>query len=446
MKTQLNSGASTILAQQTEEVKRKNGKRKASGQTAKQTTPPTQLDPADQADNAAFAALLRAYEQAHATGADTTAPLYALATAAALSVLKKVIDPQRKTAVKLAETATEWKKAVSNSGLAPALTAVRRGILADLDTLEKLTAAHNAAYALQYNAAGDLVQVVVDKNAEKAAAALQSETLSDGLDLVNAAVVAILEQTAEHAADFDRADLCDRVAAIVKAEWERTKRPDLYSLADYILHGIESGWTLDAVNHELAKHGLRPATAWIETTYLDRRLAKKVLIKADDAAKWETVETSPIREVYRAIRREVQNSRAVQTDPRNGYLYIEDTIADPDSTATDTFYRRLHKWADLGGFTQSGHYDPHGNAARSTIYTADAQTAADYNSIVAALNLTERQATVIRLRMSGYGYAAIATYLGIHRPNVIRTCQQVQAKAEKIGFTPDMWAEMTAEN
>ena len=160
---------------------------------------------ADQGEQkAAFAKLLRAYEHATATGADTAAPLYALATACALSVLKKCIDPQRQTATTLEEKeltkgTPDPRKMISNNGISPALTAVRRGIMADLALLEKLTAAHNAAYSLQYNADGDLVQVVIDPAAEKAAAALQSETLSDGLDLVNAAVVAILEQTAEHA-------------------------------------------------------------------------------------------------------------------------------------------------------------------------------------------------------------------------------------------------------
>ena len=341
----------------------------------------------------AFAKLLRAYETAHATGADTAAPLYALATAAALSVLKKCIDPQRQTAItleekELAKSTPDPRKMISNNGISPALTAIRRGIMADIALLEKLTAAHNAAYSLQYNAAGDLVQVVADKAAEKAAAALQSETLSDGMDLVNAAVVAILEQTAEHAT---------------------------------------------------------AAPGWMETPYTARRLCRRVLIRADESAQWEEEQTSPIREVYRAIRREVQNSRAMQTDPRNGYTYIEDTAADPDSTATETIYRRMHKWADLGGFTQSGHYDPHGNAARSAIYTADAQTAADYNATVAALNLTERQAVIIRLRMSGYGIRAISTYLGVNPRAVYNSLEKVQAKCEKIGFTYGMWAEMTAE-
>lgn len=317
---------------------------------------------------AAFAKLLRDYETAHAAGTDTAAALYALATACALSVVKKCIDPQRKTAAE--------KETVSNGGMSPALQSVRRGIMADLNLLDSLTAAHNAATAFQYNAAGDYVREVVDKAAEKAATALQGETLTDGLDLVNAAVVAILEQTAEHATT---------------------------------------------------------APGWMEQPYTLRRLSRRVIIKAEDSAKWESVETSPIREVYRAIRREVQNSRAMQTDLRNGYLYIEDTAADPDSDATETIYRRLHKWADLGGYTHTGDY------------TADMQTATDYNAVVAALNLTDRQATIVKLRMSGYGYKAIATYLGI-KPGAVQTqLLRLRAKCETLGFTPSMWAEMNAE-
>ena len=389
-----------------------------------------------------FPALLRAYEQACASGTDTTNTLYALATACALSVLKKCVDPQRKTA--------EIRESVSNSGLSPALTAVRRDVLADLDLLEKLTAAHNAAYALEYNQNGDFVQVVVDKAAEKAAAALQSETLGDGLDLVNAAVVAILEQTAEHYTDtIDVAELDERSYTIVHSAWiaagggvrkeNRTKEEyarlcQLSDLEHELDEGINfHGWSIDNVNKRLIAADLRPVTLWIEEPYTIRRPSRRVVIKEADSAKWEDVNTSPIREVYRAVRREVQNSRAMQTDPRNGYLYIEDTIADPDSDKTETIYRRLHKWADLGGYTHTGDY------------TADTQTAIDYEAVLAALNLTDRQAQIVRLRMSGYGYKAIATYLGLRYDNVKLTIKRIREKCENIGFSPAMWAEMNTE-
>ena len=255
-------------------------------------------------------------------------------------------------------------------------------------TLDRLQTASARAYKLTYNQNGDLVSEVADPDAAKAIDELATEALTDGMDMVQTASLAIWELSAQH-------------------------------------------------------HAKRPG--WMEKEYTERKLSAKVLIQAEDSAKWEDVTTTAIQEVFRAIRREVQNSRAMQTDPRNGYSYIEDTAADPDSTATETIYRRLHKWADLGGYTQTGHYDAHGNASRGGLYTADAQTAADYAATLAALNLTDRQATIVRLRMSGYGYAAIATYLGIREDNVRLTLRRLRSKCESIGFTWDMWHEMTAD-
>ena len=373
MKPQLNSGATKSVAQQTAKVKR--GVQPLPGQ-------------ADQDAKSAFSALVRDYEKAYADRNDTADALQALASACVLSVLKKCIDPQRKTGIVPQRKTALKLENVNNNGMSTALQAARRGVKADMALLDNLTAAHNAATVLRLNPDGDLVREIVNKQADAAAAALQGETLSDGLDFVNAAIVAILEQSAEHAT---------------------------------------------------------AAPGWMEAPYTVRRLSRKVLIQSSDAAKWETVETSPIREVYRAIRREVQHSRAAQTDPRNGYSYIEDVAADPDSTATETIYRRLHKWADLGGHTQSGHFDAHGNASRGSLYTTDARSVADYGTMLAALNPTARQATIIRLRMSGYGTEAIASYLGVSGGTIRNTLSRLQAKCEKLGFTPGMWAEMTAE-
>ena len=344
-------------------------------QTATTYTDGDQTTTATTADQVnPFADLLRAYECAYLSGGDYSTALYALATACAQSVLKKCVDPQRKTATD--------RETVSDSGLSPALTAVKRGIVADLGTVEKpgyldnLREAANKSHAWKHNKNGDLVQYVADKEAEKAWTALSRETLSDGMDIVNTAVVAILEQSAEHSTAGD---------------------------------------------------------CFMETPYTIRRLSRRVIIKEEDSAKWEEVETSPIREVYRVVRREVQASRAVQADPRNGYLYIEEMTADPDSTQLETVYRRMRKWADLGGYTHDGHY------------TADPQTVKDYNAVLTDLQLTDRQARIVALRMSGYGNKAIATYLGVSLSSVKTILRRLQERCETVGFTPSMWAEMTAE-
>ena len=341
--------------------------------TARRTTTnaPAAADPetADQATAATdFAALLRNWERAYTTGEDVPAALRALASACALSVVKKCADPQRKTA--------EKRETVSDNGMNPAMVALRRGIIADNALLDNVTAAHNAAYKLRWTEDG-MVTDVADQAAESAAAELQRETLSDGIDLVNTAACAILRESEAHA----------------------TENP-----------------------------------GWMEAVYTARRLSKHVLIKRDDSAKWEDVETSPIREVYRTIRRAVQENRAVQTDPRSKYLYLEELVKDPAAedadveAEVDTIYRRFGKWVDIGGYTHDGDY------------TVDAESAAAYlmayDTVIEKLNLTDRQARIINLRMSGYGLEAIGTYLGVHYTTIQKTLKRMQKKCIEFGFAP----------
>lgn len=302
----------------------------------------------------AFDTIKRNYETALAQGKDTAQELTALATAVAYSVINKCIDPQRKTAAQ--------RDTASNTGFSPAMVALKRGIAADLATLDNTRRTANAATATTYNADGDLVTATADKDAAAALVGLIDTTLSDGIDLVQTAALAILEQAAEHAT----------------------------------------------------------APEWLDAPYTVRRLSRRVYIRTEDSAAYRDDNTTPIQEVYRAVRQAVQNSRAVQTDPRNGYSYIEDLTAD----GLETIYHRLNKYADLGG------YDCNGN------YTTDRQTAADYDTLVASLNLTDRQAQILRLRMQGKGYKAIATYLGVCNNAVVKTVKQIQAKATAAGLTP----------
>lgn len=282
----------------------------------------------------AFETVKRNYETALAQGKDTAQELTALATAVAYSVINKCIDPQRKTAAQ--------RDTASNTGFNPAMIALKRGIAADLATLDNTRRNANAATATTYNADGDLVTVTADKDA--------------------AAALAILEQAAEHA------------------------------------------------NGE----------SWLDSKHTVRRLSRRVYIRSDESAAYRDDETTPIQEVYRAVRQAVQNSRAVQTDPRNGYSYIEDMTAD----GLDAIYYRMGKYTDLGG------YDCNGN------YTTDRQAAADYETLVASLNLTDRQAQILRLRMQGKGYKAIATYLGVTQRAIAKTVGQIQTKATAAGLTP----------
>ena len=305
----------------------------------------------------------RAFEAAYASG-DYAEQLTILAKAIAASVINKVTDPQRKAA----KTADK----VSDSGLNPALVAMKRGLHAD-NALLALTA-YNADHAtrIAWTEDGDVVTETADKDALTNVNRLCRETLSDAIDLQQTAVVALLEQATDHA---------------------------------------------------------NAGENWLDVPYTVRRLSRKVYIQASDSASYADVETTPIQEVYRAVRRQIADSRAVQTDPRNGYTYVELPTADE----VDTIYYRSGRYADIGG------YDSINN------YTADFQTVTDIESIIDRLNLVDRQITVLNLRVRGYGKKAIATYTGIDPANVKRTLKQIQTKCKNVGFTPAMWQEMTAE-
>lgn len=298
-----------------------------------------------------FKTLINTY---NANPTDATA-LENLATAVTYSVLKKCID-------------------TSNN---PTLVTVRQSIARDKANLNGLTYANANAYEITYNSNGDRERKIKNKDLSNALTKLCKETLGDGIDLVNDAVVAILSE--------------------VKKQKER--EPE--EVTD------------------------------LERPYTIRRLRRKVWIKSAESVNgWETVNTTPIQEVYKAVRRAIDQNRAVQTDPRNGYTYLADLSKDTESDTDAVIYQRFGKYADIGGYVT----DYNG---KITFYTADEKTVKDIDIIVESLNLTAKQAKVLQLRQSGYGYKAIATYLGITQRAVAKTVKAIQTKAVAIGLKPD---------
>lgn len=260
------------------------------------------------------------------------------------------------------------------------LIEVKRDITKDSHSLETIARANNELYTLSYTEDGDLIRKAINeeyvirkdsKGKEKKVKKENSletgynrevrERLGDGLDLVNVAIITLLEQTREHG-------------------------------------------------------------AYLDMPYTIRRLKRKVYIKLEDSVKgWEEVETTPIQETFKAVRRAIENSRAIATDPRNGYSYLEDIATDSETGEETTVYRRLDRYADLGGYAVD-------SSGKRTFYNADSETVEDMDELISCLNLSDRQATILKLRLRGYGYKAIGTYLGIDRKNVARTCKQIQSK------------------
>lgn len=327
----------------------------------------------EKAERNTFADTLRHFEQAFTSGKDYGTELLTLSEAVARSTVKKFADPQRKTAVN--------RDAVSNGGQSPAMLEMLHGIGADHRLLENTRNAANAATACERNDDGEYVTKVVDKDADKACNALIRETLSDGIDLVNEAAAAVLEEAAK---------------------------------------AMERGEDM--------------GNGWLERTYTKRKLAKHVLIRLEESAAWKDEDTTPIQEVFQACNKLVAVARASKADPSSKFVYVED-FATNDEGGLETIYRRMGKCSDIGGYAVDGY-----TGRVSTLYTAgiaEAEQYADaYDRIVGALNLTARQAQIVELRMRGYGYEAIATHLGVKKQGILIQLKRIAEKCEKMGFMP----------
>ena len=256
-----------------------------------------------------------------------------------------------------------------NTGYNSTLEQLRRELGRDLHELDTLHHASMNAYNATVTADGDYKRVKVDPGCAVALDRLSSVQLGDGVDFVNVAVVAILEETAK----------------------QKEREPG--------------------------------AGADLTRPYTVRRLSRKVWIKTENSVNgWEEVETTPIQEIYKAVRRYVMQSRAAATDPRNGYSYLDETTTDPITGEETTVYKRLPKYADLGGYA----VDFNGAC---TLYSVDRETVDRYDALVTSLDLTAKQAQILTLKQSGYGNKAIATYMGISENSVKGACTEIRRKA-----------------
>lgn len=336
-----------------------------------------------------LAAFSTAYTNKDSDPANYEKILFDLAKLCTLSVLKKVIDPTRHnsnpTPATLLNPTPDGVKRYSygdretavNSGFNPALVSVRRQLFSACETL--------AREANDFVEHDDFMTPATGLN------------LEDGFDFVNDAIIAILDET--------------------RRQLER-----------------DPGDPVDLA---------RP--------YEVKRLKRKVYIK-DPASigGYETVQTTPIQEIYRAIRRSIQDSRHIQLDPRNGYTYLEDLYSDPDGDSDPTvIYRRLPKYADIGGHAMDGDSDPTEKidgqpSAKMTACVSsygDKTTVENIDSMVTALNLTERQKQILTYRFQGYGIKAIATRLGVSHQAIAKTMKQIQAKYTTVYGDPETETE-----
>lgn len=166
--------------------------------------------------------------------------------------------------------------------------------------------------------------------------------------------------------------------------------------------------------------------------YTLRKLDKRIVIRDSDSAAFRDVTTTPIQQVFKAVRREIENTRSARCID-SGYSYIEKSVIDSESGAVATVYERQEKYADIGGYV----CDFNG---KEIVYTASAATVEELDKAKANLiektDFNEKQKIILSLRLRGYGDKAIGTYLG-KQPRLIRRYRgQMQQACYDIGFKP----------
>lgn len=348
---------------------------KKSEKNVKKATPIVAHTATERKSENTFDQLKRQTEKAMDMGGDIAArAMVELCKAYAGIAVNKCADPQRKTAVD--------RDTVSDNGMNPALLQLRREVFADVAALDNLRDAMNAALATRYNDDGDMVTEVVDRDAWARADMLSHDRLGDGMDLVQDAILELLEQQAT---------------------------------------GRDAG-----------------GAGWLDMEYTVRKLDKRVLIREDESAAYHDVETTPAQAIFQTVRRSIADSRAMQTDPRNGYTYLEELTAD----GLDTVYRRIGKYSDLCGYAHNGQISdmagaPAGWYGGDGLATADRQTVGDMAKLLERLNLTDRQAQILKYRMQGMGYKAIATRLGVPHQSIKTIMKRLQKRMEEMGLTPN---------
>ena len=160
---------------------------------------------------------------------------------------------------------------------------------------------------------------------------------------------------------------------------------------------------------------------WIDEKFETNVLNRVIVVKGciDESKAYKTITTTAWKEVCKAIRLYVENSRAVQT-ATDKYSYIESFVFDDDGETVDRMYYRQKAYTSMS--------DENGRISDSDYDT--------YNAIIEGLNLTDLQAETLNYRLSGYGYKAIARKMGVSVSTIKSCMQSIQKKCEKIGFTP----------
>lgn len=151
---------------------------------------------------------------------------------------------------------------------------------------------------------------------------------------------------------------------------------------------------------------------------------QRQIIYGNGDIKMVEAEAVPIQLVYRAVRKYISRMKNGGSLGADGYSYIAITDTDTDTDIDTVVYRRLGKYADIGGYTSEG------------LYTVSEEDVTKVDGIISRLDLTREQKRILSLRQGGYSFGAIADILGVSQEAVKKAVKRIRCKAVKIGFEP----------
>lgn len=169
---------------------------------------------------------------------------------------------------------------------------------------------------------------------------------------------------------------------------------------------------------------------WMDEPQTLRRPSRRVYLPGDNV-EWVEEELSPVRQVFRACRKGVADTAAAKADPRCKYTYIAEVVRDgeaADDTAADEIYRRMDKFSDIGGETMG-------------IYSASEYGAWELETVMELLNLTARQAEIVRRRYAGQSVKAVAASLSVSPQAIYDHMRRLSEKCARLGFMPSEAAQ-----
>ena len=163
---------------------------------------------------------------------------------------------------------------------------------------------------------------------------------------------------------------------------------------------------------------------WITTPHTAYKVKKHIFYRKPTAEQVadniQEINITPLQVCFKAVRNYIRNNAGLEID-HHGYSYLEDVITTPDNKE-EIIYIKCKKYYDIGGSMVDGIY------GQVTPYSADNSTYETLMDILNGLNLTAPQFTVVNKALQGYNREEIARQLNISVSSVKDRFRYAQKK------------------